>query len=87
MRLVVLRTPLATARIFPEPWVMIVTMRSASPSLMRRRTTPCSLYSGIGRMVPPAPPPAAALFLRFDEIRGLRTRRIQPETRTRPRIP
>ena len=42
-RLVVLRMPLATARTLPEPWVMIVTILSASPSLMDRRTTPCSL--------------------------------------------
>ena len=34
----------ATARIFPWPWVKIVMMRSASPSLIVRSTTPSSRY-------------------------------------------
>ncbi len=38
----VLRTPLATARTLPRPAVSRVTMRSASPSLIVRSTTPCS---------------------------------------------
>ena len=42
-REVVLRMPLATARTLPEPWVMTVTILSASPSLTERSTTPCSL--------------------------------------------
>ena len=42
-REVVLRMPLATARTLPEPWVITVTILSASPSLCDRRTTPCSL--------------------------------------------
>src|SRR4249919_2117777 len=46
-RLVVFRIPLATARTLPEPWVITVTILSASPSLIERRTTPCSLYGGI----------------------------------------
>jgi hypothetical protein len=38
----VLRTPLATARTLPSPWVSSTTMRSASPSFQVRSTTPCS---------------------------------------------
>ena len=45
-RLLVLRMPLATPRIFPEPWVISVMILSASPSLCCRSTTPCSLYRG-----------------------------------------
>src|SRR5437660_5120313 len=44
-RLLVLRTPLATARIFPRPADMSVTMRSASPSRIVRSTMPWSRYS------------------------------------------
>src|SRR5437764_8521812 len=43
-RLLVLRTPLATARTFPWPWVTKVMMRSDSPSLIVRSTTPWSRY-------------------------------------------
>ena len=39
-RLPGLRMPLATARILPWPWVRMVTMRSVSPSLILRKTTP-----------------------------------------------
>src|SRR5215471_7693832 len=46
-RLVGLRIPLATARTFPWPWVRIVTMRSASPSLIVRKTTPWSRYKAM----------------------------------------
>src|SRR5436190_4983516 len=42
--LVVLRIPFATARILPWPCVKIVTIRSASPSLIARSTTPSSRY-------------------------------------------
>ena len=42
-REVVFRMPFATARTLPEPWVMTVTILSASPSLIERSTTPCSL--------------------------------------------
>ena len=46
-RLWVLRMPFATLRTFPDPWVRMVTILSASPSLIERRTMPCSLYSGM----------------------------------------
>ena len=37
------RIPFATPRTFPDPWVRMVTILSASPSLIERRTMPCSL--------------------------------------------
>src|SRR5438270_1051132 len=46
-RLLVLRTPLATARTLPWPWVTSVTMRSDSPNRIVRSTTPWSRYKPI----------------------------------------
>ena len=43
-RLPDLRTPFATARTLPWPWVRRVTIRSVSPSLIVRSTTPWSRY-------------------------------------------
>src|ERR671910_1323377 len=60
-RLVVRRTPLATARTRPLPRVSTVTIRSASPSFWVRRTTPSSRYSALGVWATSVPQPVQLL--------------------------
>src|SRR5438309_11094502 len=72
-RLLVFRTPLATARIFPRPADMSVTMRSASPSRIVRSTMPWSRYrrltaspvSPVPDPLDPAEPAVPALVLAY----------------------
>ena len=56
-RLFVLRMPLATARTLPVPWVMTVTILSASPSLPRAQDDALFLVGRHPRIVAPDPRP------------------------------